>query len=297
MNNRLTSQVLNWAGATLGLLSIFFVWQRFNKYLAGVGWSRLESWPWAWLGILAIVYCASNFFLALAWTQVLRGLGSTPKQAETIRIYGKSQLAKYIPGNIFHFAGRQGLSMAAGLPAKLIAKSSVVEILLLFLAGSQFVFLILPLSFPGISPLACLVILATLTIFVTSILRVWLGPHVSSAFVWQALFVATSGCIFWGVTQMTGRNEFNMQHVLPIIGAYTIAWLAGLATPGAPAGIGIREAIALVLLGKWMEKDELLTAIVAGRMITIVGDLLFFLISWIEIKKIDMRRLVSRING
>lgn len=96
---------------------------------------------------------------------------------------------------------------------------------------------------------------------------------------------------------MTGRNEFNMQHVLPIIGAYTIAWLAGLATPGAPAGIGIREAIALVLLGKWMEKDELLTAIVAGRMITIVGDLLFFLISWIEIKKIDMRRLVSRING
>jgi hypothetical protein len=33
-----------------------------------------------------------------------------------------------------------------------------------------------------------------------------------------------------------------------VMGSYVIAWLAGFVTPGAPAGIGVREAVLVILL-------------------------------------------------
>jgi uncharacterized membrane protein YbhN (UPF0104 family) len=61
-----------------------------------------------------------------------------------------------------------------------------------------------------------------------------------------------------------------------LCGSYVIAWLAGLITPGAPAGVGVRELVLLFLLGEQIPAADLLLAVVLGRIVTVVGDLLFF---------------------
>ncbi|MGD9700712.1 hypothetical protein [Acinetobacter sp.] len=58
-----------------------------------------------------------------------------------------------------------------------------------------------------------------------------------------------------------------------------VAWLVGLITPGAPAGVGVREMVLLFLLGDQIAHLNLLLAVLLGRIVTMGGDLLFFIIS------------------
>jgi uncharacterized membrane protein YbhN (UPF0104 family) len=55
-----------------------------------------------------------------------------------------------------------------------------------------------------------------------------------------------------------------------------LAWLLGLITPGAPAGVGVRELVLLGLLSSFVPQSTILLATVVGRLVTIGGDLLFF---------------------
>lgn len=55
-----------------------------------------------------------------------------------------------------------------------------------------------------------------------------------------------------------------------------IAWLAGLVTFGSPAGIGVREVVLLFLLGPMVVESDLLVIIILNRIITVIGDGIFF---------------------
>ncbi len=62
-------------------------------------------------------------------------------------------------------------------------------------------------------------------------------------------------------------------------GVYILAWLVGYVTIGAPGGIGVKEAIMLLLLSAIMlEKDILLIAVVL-RLCNVLGDLLSFILN------------------
>ena len=69
----------------------------------------------------------------------------------------------------------------------------------------------------------------------------------------------------------------GVDHWLPLGGAYVLAWLVGLVTPGAPAGVGIRELVLLFVLKGVIPETDLLLAVVMGRVVTIFGDVLYFL--------------------
>ena len=55
-----------------------------------------------------------------------------------LKVYGTSQLAKYLPGNIFHMAGLQSPGMAAGEPACVLAKSTAWELGLISFSAATF---------------------------------------------------------------------------------------------------------------------------------------------------------------
>jgi uncharacterized membrane protein YbhN (UPF0104 family) len=65
--------------------------------------------------------------------------------------------------------------------------------------------------------------------------------------------------------------------VFLICGAFVITWLAGSVTPGAPAGIGVRELVLLFLLKGLVLESDLLLAVLLSRVVTVAGDVLFFL--------------------
>jgi len=58
---------------------------------------------------------------------------------------------------------------------------------------------------------------------------------------------------------------------------YLFGWLVGFVVPGAPGGIGVREAVFIILLAPLVGEANALTYSIAVRLVTIGGDILFYL--------------------
>ena len=64
-----------------------------------------------------------------------------------------------------------------------------------------------------------------------------------------------------------------------VIGAFLLSWMVGFIVPGAPGGIGIREAVITFLLSKSVSQESVVVSIVIYRFITTIGDLIGFMIA------------------
>lgn len=268
---------LHLAGSGLALVATVFVALRAREYWRGLEPVQVSAATWTLLVALALVYGAANLLLASAWRHLLLRAGVRATHMWTSRVYGISQLAKYVPGNVFHLAGRQAIGMAAGAPGRALAQSTAAELVSLALAGMLFGLLVLPLLAPGFPLQACVtVFLGTVWLVAYSLFR-FLGPYFAASFIRQLLFLAISGAVFVIVLgAVAGASKLDMQDWVLIGAAYVVAWLAGLLTPGAPAGVGVRELVLLLLLKGIVADADMLSAVLLGRFVTVVGDVLFF---------------------
>ena len=267
---------LHRGGTLLSLAAILFVGLKLYDYGGELGEMAIGPLAYAGLAALALVYGAANLLLALAWRAVLRWLGVATMREWAVWAYATSQLAKYVPGNVFQFAGRQALGAAAGLPNWPLAKSAGLELALLSLAGLLFAPLVLPGLVPGVG------VALSVTVFVIGVAGAILlarlvgGPTMALAFAGYSAFLAISGAIFLLTLQLAGHGALAGSTAPLVTGAYVLAWLAGLVTPGAPAGLGVREAVLLFFLSGLEESGIVLAAVVMGRAITVIGDVLFY---------------------
>jgi uncharacterized membrane protein YbhN (UPF0104 family) len=272
-------RTLHWGGSAVAIAGIVFVALRLYGYGAEIDFARFDLMAWSWVAALALIYGLSNLMLALAWWNLLGQFGARTSRRWAVRVYGISQIAKYVPGNIFHLAGRQAMGMAAGLAGWPLAKSAVWELGLISVAGGLFGLLALPLLLPHMPVMAGAGIFAAALGIAALLLKRYVGPPVARAFGWHAAFLALSGLLFVGLIELLAGSGSEGLLVLPVIGAYVLAWLAGLVTPGAPAGLGVRELVLLFLLNGVIGEADLLLAAVLGRVVTVCGDVGFFAVA------------------
>lgn len=271
-------RALHWGGSALAIVGIVFVAFRLQSYWADIKLSDIGPLTWCLIAGAALFYGAANVLLAMAWWCLLGHLGVGTTRLEATRIYGLSQLAKYVPGNIFHLAGRQALGMASGIPGGVLLKSTLWELGLIAAAGALFGWLALPLIVPGLTFAASALLLLASFALVGAALQQMVDRQTAAAFAWQTLFLLASGAIFIGLLYLIADDvRGHVAHGLMIGGAYIVAWLAGLVTPGAPAGVGVRELLLLFLLKGLVTEADLLMTVLIGRCVTVVGDLLFFM--------------------
>ena len=267
--------LLNRAGTILGLIGVIFVIERLLAYRSELSF---DGWRWQSYGALIVLcsaYCAANLFLVLGWHALLSHLHAAQKFSWSLRVYAVTQIAKYLPGNIFQFAGRQAIGASAGISHKILLKSSLWEIILLALAAGSFfpalAYKFLPMSksvaFGGFCILA--LILVAVAIFVAPKLLSWAAANYAGQ-------VISSSVIFAGVYVLAGGEIATGFDMLILMAGFALSWLAGLLTPGAPAGIGVREAALLFFLSGLASPGVILTAALLGRIVTTVGDLMFF---------------------
>lgn len=268
---------LHWAGSILAIVGVVFVVLRIREFTAQTGFSAFGWREWLTVTSLAVLYGFASLMFAMAWWYVLRQFGATVSRRWAIRAYGLTQIAKYVPGNIFHLAGRQVIGVAAGVPAWPLAKSLGGEVGLISITGTLFGFLVLPLLGTTVSVTESVMIF-TGALGVTA-LCLWrfVGPDSAKAFGWYAGLLTASGALFVAVFELVAHKSGNgVPHVFPLLGAYVLAWLAGLVTPGAPAGLGVRELALLTLLNGEMSESDMLFAVVLGRLVTVTGDVLYY---------------------
>ncbi|MDG2004819.1 MAG: hypothetical protein P8J20_15965, partial [Novosphingobium sp.] len=107
-----------------------------RRHWAGI--SEIALAPGQWLAVagLSVLYGLSLLLLAAAWHWVLVFVAAgPPDRAHSLRAYTSSQLAKYVPGNVFHLVGRHMIHRAAGMPNKRLALATLVEVLLMLAAA------------------------------------------------------------------------------------------------------------------------------------------------------------------
>lgn len=241
---------------------------------------ELGSGSVALLG-LSIVYASANLLLASAWRRVLAHLGLAVSSRWSLSTYGVSQVARYVPGNIFQIASRQALAVAAGLPGWTVAKSAIWELALITTAGGSFVIVALPLFFGGLpGPGDDLLLFGVLTAI--GLAAYWaLSSHIALAWMLYAGFLSVSGMVFLVTLSVVAPDHGfpDPSASIAIAGSYVVAWLVGLLTPGAPAGVGVREVVLVTTLGQLVTPSDLLAAVVLGRVVTVGGDVIFYLVA------------------
>ena len=104
-------------------------------------------------------------------------------------------------------------------------------------------------------------------------------------FTFLALFVAA---LFLAVLCKILHVSIEYRMIPSVLSAYILSWVAGFIVPGAPGGIGIREATLTLLLANVVPVDSALLAAVIFRFISIIGDFWGLLFAWIGVNSAGM---------
>ena len=217
-------------------------------------------------------------------------------------IWGQANIAKYLPGNVLHFAGRQVIGARFGWPQGSIAAASLLEIALQVLLPCGLVLLLLLVfgrwgmiggAGAWLVPVFLLSLAGMAVVLFSSHLRPWLPdrvlrvlarltlphpPAMAPAVVWYLAFFLGMCLIVCSLHAMVA-GEIVLHQMPLLMVAFLISWVMGFAVPGAPGGIGVREGSFALLGGAFFPMDTLAIVALLMRVVTLLGEGVIFLVA------------------
>jgi hypothetical protein len=265
-------------GSVLALIGVAFVVRQLVHYGSSVELAALPMSEWVTMSAMVFLGVGMNASLGAAWRVALRASDVHVGLPWAVATYAATHIARYVPGNVFHYAGRHAVGVAAGLPGRALVRAAVTEIVLVSISGAFISLLAAPLILPAFQgPLWQLSVIA-LTGVAGGLLYRLRGREIATAFVLYLTYLTLSAMTFLVVVAIHAPQGSMTGHAwIAICAAYVAAWLIGMLTPGAPAGLGVRELVVLFLLGKSMDASTLLFAVLATRAIAIIADTMAWL--------------------
>ena len=247
-----------------------------------------------------VMRIAATLLTVIVWLGLYRGLGGAIGAQDGFRIYLLTNLGKYLPGKVMHAAGRVALLRDRGDPAATGVTSILLELMVSMLAAALVSLTSLPLllNSQGLSEyatvvggLAILAVPAGLIVLHPKVLGValrlaarWMptvGGQLSTQLpsypriLWLlAVYTLVWICGSLGLFAVAQSVHPLDAAWLPAMGGIAAAsYVAGLAVPFAPAGIGAREGLMTLLLSTMMPAPAAAVASVMYRLISILAEL------------------------
>lgn len=242
--------------------------------------------------LLVLAWVVSLLSIAahgLVWAFVLRRLGA-PVPRDALGVFFQGQLGKYLPGGVWHFAGRVGLARARGVPARLTLASIGVEVAASVLAASIVALFVLPLVLavplavvamfvvtssqlaPGLSRRVTELVVRLLRLAIPSAAEEF-RPALRSLAPATALYIVVSllyGVAFW----LTARAlvPVPVSDVMFYAAVFALGWIIGMAVVFAPGGIGVREAVLVAFLAPRVGSAEAILIAGMSRVLLTTAD-------------------------
>ncbi|MGP3932253.1 lysylphosphatidylglycerol synthase transmembrane domain-containing protein [Nonomuraea sp. KM88] len=247
--------------------------------------------PWAVLGAFAAVLLG-QFFMLVAWREILAGLGTRVPLRVAGRIMFVGQLGKYIPGAVWAYAAMMDLGRDHGSPPRrtfatislgLVINIGVAISIAAATLGSQevvrqawYLVLLVPVIVVCLHPkvLTWGLNLALRVARKEPLESVLPGRTVVVAVAWTALGWLVYGVHIWllaGVTDL----------YIVATGAYAFAWATGILTVVVPAGVGIREGALVLVLGPIVGTPAALAVAIVSRLAFTLSDATAAGVSWL----------------
>ena len=223
-------------------------------------------------------------------------------------VFFLSQLGKYLPGNVGQFLGRGVLARSTGIPVGVAVGTAVFEgvwclviSLTLTLLSTWVLYDLVTLQSvnPAFASMAgCLLVLALvlpwLSVKVLNTVLPKLSRRVGGGALLRlprlrtsllvSLLILTNFMLLGSVLKMQAEVFFSSPPVdwLSITLLFNSAWVAGYVVPGAPGGLGVREAMMVVLLTPLTGAPIAAGLAVSMRLTSLLGDGLTILIGAIS---------------
>lgn len=287
------SRWLNRIGLALSLgAAAYFGWE----IAFGLDWSNggviaAEIWPRVPLALT--LYLIAFAPMATGWLLALRLCGVTVTARSAFRIFLISQFAKYLPGNVGHLIGRVVLAKREGIAAASASAAMLLEVAGVLVAASVLIGLTLGWDARALvnAPVVFIATLCAIALCLGGafLIQRWkldavrlsaglgtgLGAGLIASFVCVFALICGAQMVLLGI----GPDEPADLAIAPALaGAILVSWLVGFVTPGAPAGLGVREVSLAVMLQGVLADEQIVLAAAAMRVITLAGDAIMWLV-------------------
>lgn len=294
-------------GATL-----FFLLKALKDNWLEVSAIRINISGWLILATATIVTLLAHIWAGWIWTWVLRELNQSVSAIDFIQVYLKTNIAKYLPGNVWHYYGRIMAAKNSNVPTHIAALSVLLEpflmlaaaVIIIVIFGSQLIINYLNFNLIILQFLALIIVLGVLD-------PRFLNPAIELLDKWKNKKSAAENqvinkfiinrypikpllgeLIFLGlrnfgfILTMLALNFLTWEQIPLLVGAFSCAWVLGLVVPGAPGGLGVFETTAILLLQYHFPAALVISAIALYRLISILAETTGAALAWVWEKMI-----------
>ncbi len=286
--------------------TLFFLANALKDHWQEVAAIRIDAVGWATLAIAVGVTLLAHTWSGWVWTWILQELNQPVSSSQLIQIYLKTNIAKYLPGNVWHYYGRITAAKTAGVSGSAATLSVLLEPLLMAAAALAIVLLSIQsvamnsrVTLQGLSLLGLAAVLMAIHPWFLNVAIRFLGRLKLKATNSSAVD-ASVGLVRYPLRPLLGELGFlglrgtgflltllalkplELSQIPLLLGAFSFAWLLGLVVPGAPGGIGVFEATALALLEQRFSPGLIISAIALYRLVSILAEAAGAGLAWLD---------------
>ncbi|MDX2213439.1 MAG: hypothetical protein SFY66_09130 [Oculatellaceae cyanobacterium bins.114] len=278
--------ILRWVivGGTL-----FFLTTVLRNQWSEVQSIRIDAVGGWWLAIALVITLSAHVWSGWVWSLILQELGQPATGFWGIVVYLRTNIAKYLPGNVWHFYGRVKACESAGFLTSAAVLSVILESLLMAAVALTFAIAgrLQNWTFHGVilagllmafhprllNPLLQLARrLKTKDTEIESENRLQIKRYPVIPLIGEFGFVSLRATGFLFVLQ--ALQPVPIEQVPALLSAFSFAWLLGLVVPGAPGGLGVFEATAIALIGQPFSDGVVLSGVALYRLISTSAEAL-----------------------
>lgn len=281
------SRALSWA--LLALVAVFLVvalvrnWQAVRSDLQALSWGDLLA-----AGLAGALAVASS---GMGWRAVLAGLGERVPLHPALTMFFAGQLGKYVPGSVWTAAIQAELGRRRNIARSTMLVSYLIALMIAVATGG-FVGLLVLLG-DGESRATALWMLVLAVLVSAALIRPgWLnrglglafarvgrtppptalpGRALAASMLWLVACWGFFGVHIWALARPLGAEPSDLA---AMVGAFALAFVAGLLVVPLPAGAGVREGVLVATLAGSIGAPAALTISLVSRLVLLVVDVL-----------------------
>lgn len=302
--NLLSKNIFKVLFSLITISSLIFVFLRIYKNWELIRASTQSKPIVLMVLITGVVYFFIISILPAAWQQLVSWISNKKTNyLDFYKIYGQTQIAKYLPGNIFHLISRQVVATHLGVSQVALLLSNLLELASFLLVATTICLVSYAFGFRFQLEIVNNLMLVFLGIILAGLVLVLVFPQLlqkyrrsfqiakfledqhsqpmlmikklTNVFILVTAFFVLTSLLFSSLV-LWFENGIPQFPVLALFPIYCLSYVVGLITLGAPAGLGVREAIIVLTLSPLIGNSSATLLALLFRMSTIIGDILFF---------------------